>query len=83
MGKFRNERVAGYMTVEAALVMSVVFMVYLFVIENMLTQYNRCTEELEAARQAVQRTESEESIYEVTEVNPVSLLRLQRLITNE
>lgn len=83
MGKFRRESVAAYMTVEAALVMSVVFMVYLFVIENMLTQYNRCIEELEEARQVVQRIENEDNMYEVMEVNPVSLLRLQRLIISE
>ena len=83
MGKFRRESVAAYMTVEAALVMSVVFMVYLFVIENMLTQYNRCIEELEEARQVVQRIENEDNMYEFMEVNPVSLLRLQRLIISE
>ncbi len=83
MGRYGREKVAGYMTVEAALVMSVVFMVYLFVIENMLTQYNRCIEELEEAREVVQRIENEDNMYEVTEINPVSLLRLQRLITSE
>ena len=83
MGRYGREKVAGYMTVEAALVMSVVFMVYLFVIENMLTQYNRCIEELEEAREVVQRIENEDNMYEVMEVNPVSLLRLQRLITSE
>ena len=83
MGRYGREKVAGYMTVEAALVMSVVFMVYLFVIENMLTQYNRCIEEMEEAREVVQRIENEDNMYEVTEINPVSLLRLQRLITSE
>lgn len=83
MDKCRKESVTAYMTVEAALVMSVVFMVYLFVIENMLMQYNRCIEELEGARQVVQRIENEDNMYEVMEVNPVSLLRLQRLITSE
>lgn len=83
MDKCRKESVTAYMTVEAALVMFVVFMVYLFVIENMLMQYNRCIEELEGARQVVQRIENEDNMYEVMEVNPVSFLRLQRLITSE
>ena len=74
---------AGYMTVEAALIMSVVFMVYLFVIENMLLQYDRCIEELEAARCVVLNTEDSDRMYDVTEVNPVSLLRLQKLLTKE
>ena len=71
------------MTVEAALVMSVVLMVYLFVIESMLTQYNRCIEELEMARCAVLGTEEEGNVYEVVRVNPVRLLRLQKTIKNE
>lgn len=82
MGR-QKEGVTGYMTVEAALVMSVVFMVYLFVIENMLTQYNRCVEELEAGRRTVLQIEEEEGMYDVKEVDPVGLLRLQRLLSNE
>ena len=82
MGR-QEEGVTGYMTVEAALVMSVVFMVYLFVIENMLTQYNRCVEELEAGRRTVLQIEEEEGMYDVKEVDPVGLLRLQRLLSNE
>ncbi len=83
MDKYVKEGIAGYMTVEAALVMSVVFMVYLFVIEGMLIQYDRCIEELEAARRAVLKVEEDNEMYDVKEVNPVSLLRLQKLITKE
>ena len=72
--------VSGYMTVEAALVMSVVLMVYVFLIDTMLFQYERCVEELEAARKSVLAVETEEVMYETKQVDPVGLLRLQRKI---
>ena len=71
------------MTIEAALVMSVVFMIYLFVIETMLMQYDRCVEELEGARDVVLKVEDNEKMYDVKEVDPVGLLRLQKILTKE
>lgn len=69
--------VKAYMTVEAALVMSVVMMVYVFLIDSMLLQYERCVKELEGARKSVLMVE-EETMYEITSVDPLLLLRLQR-----
>ncbi len=77
----RCRKVSAYLTVEAALVMSVVLMVYVFLIDSMLYQYERCVEELEAGRMNVQAIESEDLLYETKQVDPVLLLRLQRIIT--
>lgn len=74
-------KVNAYMTVEATLVMSVVIMVYVFLIDCMLYQYERCVEELEAAGKSVLMAESEEEpMYEINHIDPVMLLRLQRLL---
>lgn len=72
--------VSAYMTVEAALVMSVVIMVYVFLIDCMIYQYERCVAELEGARKNVLGTQQEELMYETSHVNPMMLLRLQRLL---
>lgn len=81
MGKNAGkQRVNAYMTVEAALIMSVVLMVYVFLINTMIYQYERCEEELEAARKTVQGVEQEEPVYETEHVNPMTMLRLQRAI---
>lgn len=71
------------MTVEAALVMSVVMLVYVFLIDCMLFQYERCVEELEAGRECVQAVTAENLLYEVKQPDPVLLLRLQRKITQK
>ncbi len=76
-----DRRVGGYMTVEAALVMSVVIMVYVFLIDTMIFQYERCVNELEQARYAVLRMDEKNTLYDVKEINPVSILRLQRILT--
>ncbi len=75
-----KRNVNAYMTVEAALVMSVVLMVYVFLIDCMLMQYERCVEELEGARKNVIGTQQEELMYETNHVNPIMLLRLQKLL---
>lgn len=49
----KGQYVSGYMTVEAALVMTVVMLVYLFIIRCMFFQYDRCILEQETARLAV------------------------------
>ncbi len=72
----------GYMTVESALVMSVVLMVYVFLIETMLFQYERCEKEMEEARNVVLGLEKESGLYDITEVNPVNILRLQKIIVD-
>ncbi len=71
--------VSAYMTVEATLVMSVVIMVYVFLIDTMIFQYERCVEELEEAGKTVLGIQQEEPMYEINHVNPMLLLRLQRL----
>lgn len=77
-------KISAYMTVEAALVMSVVIMVYVFLIDCMIYQYERCVEELESARKNVLAIESEEAtMYEINHVNPTMLLRMQRLINDK
>lgn len=43
----------GYMTVEAALVLSIVFMVYLFLIQSCLWMYDRCVLEQDMAALAL------------------------------
>lgn len=79
----RNEKMlGGYMTVEAAVVMFVVLMVYVFLVDAMIYQYNRCVKELQDARYAVQG-QIERSSYEITELNPVVVLRLQRLVKDK
>ncbi len=78
-----EKRVGGYMTVEAAMVMFVVLMTYVFLIDTMIMQYERCVEELEMARYAVIGPEEDNTMYDVTELNPVSILRLQRLVTGK
>ena len=83
MDRYTKGKIGGYMTFEAALVMSVVFMIYLFVIETMLMQYVRCVEELEGARDVVLKVEDNEKMYDVKEVDPVGLLRLQKILTKE
>lgn len=83
MDRNTKGKIGGYMTIEAALVMSVVFMIYLFVIETMLMQYDRCVEELEGARDVVLKVEDNEKMYDVKEVDPVGLLRLQKILTKE
>lgn len=75
-----KRRLGAYMTVEAALIMSVVLMTYVFLIDCMIYQYERCVEELEAGRRNVQGTEEDDWIYETEHANPVLLLRLQRTI---
>ncbi len=75
-----KKRLGAYMTVEAALIMSVVLMTYVFLIDCMIFQYERCVEELEAGRKNVRGTEAEEWIYETEHTNPMLLLRLQRTI---
>lgn len=76
-------RMGGYMTVEAALVMSVVFMVYVFLIDTMIMQYERCVEELEGAREVVLNVVGEEPMYEVAVLDPVGILRLQRAMLHK
>lgn len=77
-------KMAGaYMTVEAALVMSVVVMVYVFLIDCMLFQYERCVTELESARKNVKAVEWSELLYETKQADPIMLLRLQRAITQK
>lgn len=83
MDRYTKGKIGGYMTIEAALVMSVVFMIYLFVIETMLMQYDRCVEELKGARDVVLKVEDNEKMYDVKEVDPVGLLRLQKILTKE
>lgn len=84
MGKTgREKRIGGYMTVEAAMVMFVVLMTYVFLIDTMIMQYERCVEELEMARCVVIGDGEENTLYDVTELNPVSILRLQRLVTGK
>lgn len=73
-----NGAVGAYMTVEAALVMSVVIMVYVFLIDCMIFQYERCVEELEDGRKSVLAIETESSMYDVKAVHPMTLLRVQR-----
>lgn len=73
-----GRKVNAYMTVEAALVMSVVLMVYVFIIDCMLYQYTRCVEEIESGRQNVWEEEATEGLFETKQADPVLLLRLQR-----
>lgn len=61
------------------MVMSVVLMVYVFLIDTMIFQYERCVEELEEAGKTVLGIPQEEPMYETNHVNPMLLLRLQRL----
>lgn len=79
----KKEWIGAYMTVEAAMVMFMVLMCYVFLIDTMIMQYERCVEELEAARCAVIGPKEENTMYGVTELNPVSVLRLQRLLIGE
>lgn len=84
MGKaVREKRVGGYMTVEAAMVMFVVLMTYVFLIDTMIMQYERCVEELEMARFVVIGSGEENTMYDVTELNSVSVLRLQRMVAEK
>ena len=84
MGKaVREKRVDGYMTVEAAMVMFVVLMTYVFLIDTMIMQYERCVEEIEMARYVVIGPREENTMYDVTELNPVSVLRLQRMVAEK
>lgn len=84
MGKaVREKRVDGYMTVEAAMVMFVVLMTYVFLIDTMIMQYERCVEELEMARFVVIGSGEENTMYDVTELNSVSVLRLQRMVAEK
>lgn len=84
MGKaVRKKRVDGYMTVEAAMVMFVVLMTYVFLIDTMIMQYERCVEELEMARFVVIGSGEENTMYDVTELNSVSVLRLQRMVAEK
>lgn len=78
MKRARWNEVNAYMTIEAALVMSVVITVYVFLIDCMLLQYERCVEELDAAGKCVMAVESETSLYDIKSVNPMTLLRMQR-----
>ena len=78
-----RKRVGGYMTVEAAMVMFVVLMTYVFLIDTMIMQYERCVEELETARYAIIGPKEENTMYDVTELNPVSVLRLQKMLTGK
>lgn len=71
------------MTVEAAMVMFMVLMIYVFLIDTMIMQYERCLEELEAARYVVVGSKEENSMYHITELNPVSVLRLQRMLAEK
>ena len=72
--------VGGYMTVEAALVMAVVLMVYVFVIDSMILQYERCVEELEGARNVLVEKEETKISYDVKKLNPTKILRLQKML---
>lgn len=76
-------RMNAYMTVEAAMVMSVVLVVYVFLIHCMLYQYERCVNDLETGRNNVHAIESVELQYKTKQVDPVLLLRLQRMITQK
>ncbi len=78
-----GKKLGGYMTVEAAMVMFVVLMTYVFLIDTMIMQYERCVEELEMARYAVIGPKEENTMYDVTELNPVSVLRLQRMLVGK
>lgn len=68
------------MTVEASMVMFIVLMTYVFLIDIMVTQYERCVDELEMARYAVIGPKEENTMYNIDEVNPVTVLRLQELL---
>ncbi|MBQ7776379.1 MAG: hypothetical protein IJ379_10715 [Lachnospiraceae bacterium] len=52
----RYHRYAGYMTVEAALILSTVLMVYLFLIRSFLWIYDRCILEQDMASWAIKAT---------------------------
>lgn len=80
MNATKKNVVDAYMTIEAALVMSVVIMVYVFLIDSMIFQYERCVEELEAAVKTVRVAEEKSDMYEITTLNPVLLLRMQRAV---
>lgn len=71
------------MTVEAAMVMFVVLMTYVFLIDTMIMQYERCTQELEMAEYAVTGPAEQNTMYEVTELNPVSVLRMTKMLAGE
>jgi hypothetical protein len=49
----------------------------------MIMQYERCVEELETARYAVIGPKEQNTMYDVTELNPVSVLRLQKVLTGK
>lgn len=68
------------MTVEAAMVMFMVLMIYVFLIDTMIMQYERCEEELEMARYAVIGPKEQNTMYDIRELNPVSVLRLQKML---
>lgn len=55
-----KKRMAGYMTVEAALVLSTVFMVYLFLIFSFLIMYDRCVLEQDMAALLLRCANAEE-----------------------
>ncbi len=56
---------AGYMTVEAALILSTVFMVYLFLIHSFLWVYDRCVLEQDMAALALRCAVAEENKLEI------------------
>ena len=56
-----KKKVAGYMTVEAALVLSTVFMVYLFLLCFFLILYDRCVLEQDAAALLLRCANAEEA----------------------
>lgn len=83
VNKIRGKKyIGGYMTVEAAMVMFVVLMTYVFLIDTVIMQYERCVEELEMARYVVIGPKERNTMYDIKELNPVSVLRLQKVVTN-
>lgn len=72
--------IAGYMTVEATLILSMVFWVYLFLIRSFFGMYDRCVLELDIASLALRCANAKEQELETIWQREVVSLDLERYL---